>query len=135
MVREWSTDDFELVSEHVAPPGGFWSVAYLPDGRLLTSDVTGAVATFDLRDGSTGEVFAGDKTRESGIAVSSDGSLAAAAADGDLVRVWSVADGRVVAELPGHDAPVTAVSFTSDGSSLISGSLDATAIIWSRDES
>ena len=67
--------------------------------------------------------------------MSSDGALAAAAADGDLVRVWSVADGRILAELVGHDAPVTAVSFTADGSSLVSGSRDATAIIWSAEES
>jgi WD40 repeat protein len=47
-----------------------------------------------------------------------------------LVTVYEVATGKVRRQLPGHLDAVTAVAFSADGSRLVSGSLDLTALVW-----
>ncbi len=61
---------------------------------------------------------------------SPDGALVASAGEDFRVRVWRVADGRLLATLEGHTQPVLSVAFSPDGRLLASGSADGTARIW-----
>jgi serine/threonine protein kinase len=64
------------------------------------------------------------------IAFSSDGArLASGGTDGEL-RVWNVADGKLVATFQGHAGPILALAFTADGKHLLSGSSDKTMRTW-----
>ncbi len=47
-----------------------------------------------------------------------------------LVRLWSVADGAPLAELPGHASKIFSVQFHPDGKSLISGDLEGKLLHW-----
>ena len=47
------------------------------------------------------------------------------------MRLWRGADGAGAGTLRGHTAAVTSLAFNADGSRLVSGSADRTAIIWS----
>ena len=52
-LRLWDLDDFSLVANVDAPPGGYASVVYTPDGSsLLVSDSTGNVSMLDARTGA-----------------------------------------------------------------------------------
>ena len=44
--------------------------------------------------------------------------------------MWSVQTGQLLDRLSGHEGPVSALSFTPDGSTLASGSWDKTARLW-----
>jgi WD40 repeat protein len=44
--------------------------------------------------------------------------------DDKTVRIWNVTTGEVEAELKGHTDLVTSVSFSQDGSQVVSGSMD-----------
>ena len=46
------------------------------------------------------------------------------------VRIWDVATGRELRRFEGHRGTVNAVAFTPDGRSVVSGSEDATALVW-----
>ena len=46
------------------------------------------------------------------------------------VRIWDLATGREVRRFEGHRGAVNAVAFTPDGRSVVSGSEDATALVW-----
>ena len=67
---------------------------------------------------------------------SPDGRLLASASDlreptrGSTVRVWDLATGREVRRFEGHLGQVIAIAFTPDGRSVVSGSEDATALVW-----
>ena len=63
-----------------------------------------------------------------GLAVVGTSRLASASYD-KSVRVWAP-DGRCVASLRGHTAPVCSVAALPDGVRLLSGSLDKTARLW-----
>src|SRR5262249_9512910 len=46
------------------------------------------------------------------------------------IRLWDVATGAWVGQLPGHSHSVTAFAFAPDGKTLASGSADTTILLW-----
>lgn len=57
------------------------------------------------------------------IDVSPDGVLIATGGNDNLVRLWNVADGKLVRELPGHERHVYSVLFHPQGQFILSGDL------------
>jgi WD40 repeat protein len=50
--------------------------------------------------------------------------------EGGSRRVWDLTSGAELAELRGHQHPVTIASFSSDGGSVVTGSDDGAARVW-----
>lgn len=65
-----------------------------------------------------------------GISVSVDGTLVAAAGSDQVVKVFSVADGKLVSELGPHPVDVFSVAIHPDGKSLATGDLKGTIRHW-----
>src|SRR5204862_235405 len=53
-----------------------------------------------------------------------------AAARGNTVRVWDLADGGELCRLRGHTQGVSALAFGPDGDSLVSSAADQTVRVW-----
>jgi WD40 repeat protein len=74
------------------------------------------------------------------VAFSADGRLLASGSwsndrsRGGTVSVWDVATGRELRRFSGHRESVNVVAFTPDGRSVVSGSDDATALVWDIDD-
>src|SRR5262249_21997475 len=67
------------------------------------------------------------------LVFSSDGrTLAAASSDRNnrTIQLWESATGKVRKQFTGHQREISALAFAPDGKTLISGSGDATALIW-----
>ena len=106
-LRIWSVADRQMVNEYTTPPGGYWSLVFGGDGRtLVVSDLVGTVSVLDIDTGAVVRTFAGQKNRLAELAISPDGSLVASGADDNTVELWSTATGELLAQLPGHTAPV-----------------------------
>jgi WD40 repeat protein len=63
------------------------------------------------------------------VAFSADGSRVAATA-GHSAWVWETATGKLIAELRGHTKSVQGVSFSPDGSRVVTAGADGTARLW-----
>ncbi|HWL92284.1 MAG TPA: protein kinase [Phycisphaerae bacterium] len=112
--------------------------------RLATSAEDGLIKLWDVADavGSAAgppqpadsvrekQTFRGSDQRVMSVDFSPDGSKLAAAAADKTLRIWNVADGKLVRTLRGHAGPVTGVAFHPDGAHVASGSYDATAKLW-----
>ena len=54
-----------------------------------------------------------------------------ASQDSFNIHLWSVQTGQLLDQLSGHEGPVSTLTFTPDGTTLISGSWDKTVRLWS----
>ncbi len=67
----------------------------------------------------------------SAVALAPDGGSLALGNGQDLsVVIWDLANDKAVRRLEGHQARVTALTFSRDGNLLISGSEDTTGLVW-----
>jgi RNA polymerase sigma factor (sigma-70 family) len=109
-----------------------WAPWLSRDGKTLIA-VTGwpelTVHVHDLVAGKERRRFPLDPEDRT-FAVSSDGTLLAAAGKDGPIRVWDVATGKEVRQLEGHSQMVFHLDFLADGKTLVSTSADQTARLW-----
>lgn len=93
------------------------------DGRLIWWSITEAqplpVRSIDAHQGWI-----------RGVAISPDGKQLASVGNDLVVRLWDIATGEKVAELPGHEKHVYSVLFHPDSKQLLSGDLGGKLHLW-----
>jgi len=115
-------------------PGASLNMAFSPDGRRLAT--AGEKNTVIIRDVETGDEILTLWGEHSGevyaLAFSplDDGRLIATAGEDSAVKVWDSHSGTLIHSFRGHTALVSSLSFSPDGSRLVSGSRDKTVKIW-----
>jgi hypothetical protein len=65
-----------------------------------------------------------------GVAFTADGRFVLAGAGGPAVRAWDTLTGQEVGQWKGHQGSVSVLRAALDGRTLVSGSVDTTALVW-----
>lgn len=110
------------------------AVAFSPDGKLLATGAYGRVTIWDTLAVQPVKQLTNVLGAVNDVRFSPDGKLLAVAggqpsAKGDL-RIYNVADWKLLATLAGHDDVVFSIAFHPDGKRLASASFDKTLRIW-----
>jgi WD40 repeat protein len=133
-VREYSFIDGDPPLPNPAAGGRpVYFAAVSPDGRLIAFGSQSRF--FEVRDLATGEVLYRQTKLPDGVcpmAFSPDSrTLAWSGWWGDpTVHVVEIATGKDRRRFAGHTGRVLSLSFSADGTKLISGSADTTALVW-----
>jgi WD40 repeat protein len=101
------------------------AAALSPDGRTLAlGNMNETICLYELATGK-------ERLRCQGwpFCFSPDGRLFATGRD-HAIAVWDLATGKERGRFVGHQGDIAALAFTADGSRLVSGSHDTTALIW-----
>ncbi len=138
-VRVWNTTDIEnrqnveelwKFSNH---NGLVLTLAFLTaDGNVLASgSKNGSIFFWNLITGEWQDVISGDVfPAVLSLATFPERMLLATGRSDNMVRVWSLSDGKLKHVFNGHEDNVTSLVFNSDGNMLISGSADGTVKLW-----
>jgi WD40 repeat protein/DNA-binding SARP family transcriptional activator len=102
-----------------------------PDGRLIAlgGGPDGVIRVRSLPTGRLVRVVTVTPNEGMPLAFSADDRLLAAYADG-VVKVWDVGSGVLVRVFRGHVAPVVTGTFSADGRTLYTASLDRQVLAW-----
>lgn len=118
----------------VGPLSPATAVCFSPDGKLLATGSYGLVTIWDLAGGKPVKTLTSVLGAVSDLRFSPDGSLLAVAggqpsARGDL-RLFNVADWKLLGTFSGHEDQISSVAFSPDGKRLATASYDKTVRVW-----
>src|SRR5206468_1976771 len=109
-----------------------YRAAFSPDGReVVTGHRDGTVRVRAWRTKQPPVVLPRvEEEIVTAVTFSPDGSLVVTAGDDKTARVFTVPDGRQVAELRGHSDELEDARFSPDGKLVATASADGTAALW-----
>lgn len=104
--------------------GAGWSLAFSPDGKILTgAGEASAIHRWDIGDPERPRPITpltGVEGLTQTLTLSPDGNTAAAGGADGIVRLWTLGDGepRLVHQMPPTSTTITSVEFSPDGRTL-----------------
>ena len=127
-IEKRSTLDGTLVDFLNLHPSRMYDIAFSTDGSVLAAGYSDDwIRVFSAASGEMLGVLTG--TAQS-LEFSPDGALLAAGLTTGAVRIFDLAEGSYYDINPGHLDAVTALSFSSSGDLLLTGSADCTTSLW-----
>jgi WD40 repeat protein len=106
-------------------------IAFFPNGDIVTGSVDSSARVWDPETGATIAELAGQHQQKVlAVAVSPAGNEVATASADNTVRLWKEPLGATPTLLGGHADSVVDEMFNSDGTLLLSASLDGFARLW-----
>lgn len=133
-IKVWDIESGFCIVTFTEHTSGVTACEFTKKGNVLfTSSLDGSIRAWDLIRYRNFRTFtAPTRLSWSCMAVDPSGEVVAAGSlDSFDIHIWSVQTGQLLDQLAGHEGPVSSVAFSPNGNTLVSGSWDRTARIWS----
>jgi WD40 repeat protein len=132
-IRLWDVATGKHVRKFEVTEGGVSCFAFAPDGRTIATGNNDE--TISLLECASGKERSKFKTGDVGalelLTFLPDGKTLLGAGHHDpTIRFWHKGTGKELAQIKGHQSGISSLALAADGKTLISGSLDTTALVY-----
>lgn len=126
------------IEPKVAPRKAIQAIAYEPKSKMLALARLGEVELRSAETRAAVRALTGHPGPVNAVAFSADGALLAAAGGepgvAGEVRLWSVADGKLVKTFRGHEDAIYSLALAPDGRRFATGSYAHQILLWDMDQ-
>ncbi|ELP93308.1 transcription initiation factor TFIID subunit, putative [Entamoeba invadens IP1] len=133
-VRLWSVDYPSCIMAFSEHDGPIWDVQYCPlEYYMISSSYDKTARLWTSKQCKSVRIFGGDggHTEDVNCSIFTPDALMVITGSSDkTVKIWDVGKGRKLADLSGHDAPVTTLAISSSGRYLASADQKGSVFIW-----
>ena len=134
-LKLWDINTSKVTAEWTGYPSYVTSVCWSQDsGRMMSGCIDGTARVWDVKSGKTVlAIETGLRTVEA-VIYSPDMAMIGTGGDGEdlkeFLKIWDVKTAELVTNLKGHTGIVFCLAWTTDGTTLISGSFDHSIRTW-----
>ena len=130
--RIWSTDKIRHLRMLAGHDDGVDVVAFHPNSAyVFTASSDKTVRMWSLTNGNAVRMFTGHAAGVTTLTCSPCGKILASADENGWICLWDLASGRLIKNMRGHGkGGVWSLSFSVEGTVLVSGGQDCTVRIW-----
>jgi WD40 repeat protein/tetratricopeptide (TPR) repeat protein len=124
-------------------PDGVTSVSFSPDGKTIATGCADRTIRIWQVDNDKSAIpygiaplhgiLSGHRDIVTSVSFSPDGKTLASASHDNTVKIWNLANKKLLQTLTGHKDWVLGVSFSPDGQTIASASADKTVKLWDRE--
>ncbi|NEU75252.1 hypothetical protein PI95_022495 [Hassallia byssoidea VB512170] len=140
VVKVWQQDGIEIATINNAHEKKITNLIFSPDNKkIISGSEDKTLKLWDIKSIKNNQIntkpisiFARAQTELVSASFSPNGQTILSGAKDGRIILWNL-DGKVIKDLPGHQASVTSVNFSPDGQRIVSASLDNTAKLWNRE--
>ncbi|KAH7318699.1 WD40-repeat-containing domain protein [Stachybotrys elegans] len=133
-IKVWDVESGFCIVTFTEHSGAVTACEFAKKGNVLfTASLDGSVRAWDLIRYRNFRTFtAPTRLSFTSMAVDPSGEVVAAGSlDSFDIHIWSVQTGQLLDRMAGHEGPISSLAFAPNGGTLVSGSWDRTARIWS----
>ena len=127
-IKLWQPSSNALVKK-VPINGAINASALFAKGSLGAFAIGNDIQIVNVKDGKPAKTLKGHSAKASAVAFSQDGTQLITGSEDKSVRLWNVADGKLLATIE-TASPITAVCLNADGKILISAHADHIIRTW-----
>ncbi len=132
-IKIWNYPEQKIVTAFEGHEDSVWSVRYLNSGEAyLSSGRDGVLKLWDAASNSVIKELYKSPVPVQALALSSDDKKCAAAFSNGIVRVFSLEDGKCIAELNsyGEEDSIYSIDFSPEGEFLAAGGRGGDIVVW-----
>jgi WD40 repeat protein len=147
-IKLWNPDTGKEIRTLGGHQGDVSSMSFSPDSKTLaTGSDDKTIKLWNLATGKEIQTLNGHQSDITSVSFSPDGKTLATGSDDKTIKLWNLATGkeirtfqkhlqsaRSVASSPDDGKAVTSVSFSPDGKTLATASIDNTIKLWNLDK-
>lgn len=155
----WDATTGKILRRFEPSSVGIGTFAFAPDGRTIASgNLDGTISLWELASGKERCQFKPtEKEKKEGepgagpgrpgnfampqnvrsitfLRYSPDGKLLVGGGADRVVRFWDALSGKELKSLTGHQNTINCLAFAANGKTVITGSMDTTALVWPADD-
>jgi WD40 repeat protein len=133
-IELWNLETGTLIRNLIQPQASVRSLAITPDSQtLIGGSLDRSIFLWSLPDAVVTKTIV-DREPVAVISLSADGKILASTGDDGIVKIWSLATGKVITQSVGNSHCIGSLMISPDSQTIAAGTVNGYLVLWRLEE-